>query len=71
MDETDEQHHGKDHEREDPEAVAEVGRLGHEGDATIAPDSAERNIPDRLNDSFHARLRDASRLQCSVLSTWS
>ncbi len=39
--------------------------------ATIAPDSVERNIPARLNDSFQARLRDASRLQCSVLSTWS
>ena len=33
---------------------------------TIAPDSVVRNIPARLNDSFHASERDASRLQCSV-----
>ena len=39
--------------------------------ATIAPDNADRNIPARLNDSFHATLLDASRPQCSVLSTWS
>jgi hypothetical protein len=32
----------------------------------MAPDSADRNMPVRLNDSFHASARDASRLQCSV-----
>src|SRR5437868_4462111 len=34
--------------------------------ATMAPDSVERNMPARLNDSFHASARDARRLQCSV-----
>src|SRR6266540_3810185 len=39
--------------------------------ATIAPVSVVRNIPARLNDSFHASDRDASRLQCSVDRIWS
>src|SRR2546426_6489864 len=34
--------------------------------ATIAPVTVVRNIPARLNDSFQASERDASRLQCSV-----
>ena len=34
--------------------------------ATIAPVRVVRNIPARLNDSFQASERDASRLQCSV-----
>src|SRR6266550_6279440 len=34
--------------------------------ATIAPVNVVRNIPARLNDSFQASERDASRLQCSV-----
>src|SRR5437667_11257362 len=34
--------------------------------ATIAPERVVRYIPARLNDSFHASERDASRLQCSV-----
>src|SRR5438067_1404618 len=38
--------------------------------ATIAPESVERNIAARLNDSFQARDRDASRLQCSVARIW-
>src|SRR5436189_5807379 len=38
---------------------------------TIAPDSVVRNIPARLNDSFQASERDASRLQCSVDRIWS
>ena len=32
----------------------------------IAPDRVVRNMPARLNDSFHASEREASRLQCSV-----
>src|SRR5215210_2215309 len=39
--------------------------------ATIDPDSVERYIPARLNDSFQARLRDASSDQCSVDRIWS
>src|SRR5258706_9376428 len=39
--------------------------------ATIAPVSVDRNIPARLNDSFQASERDASRLQCSVERIWS
>ena len=39
--------------------------------ATIAPDRAERNIPARLNDSFQASDRVASRPQCSVDRIWS
>src|SRR2546427_13136638 len=39
--------------------------------ATIAPVSVVRNIPARLNDSFQASERDASRLQCSVDRIWS
>ncbi len=38
--------------------------------ATIAPDSVVRNIPARLNDSFHESERDARRLQCSVDRIW-
>src|SRR5688500_13445175 len=34
--------------------------------ATMAPDSVDRNMPARLNDSFHASDREASKLQCSV-----
>ena len=52
-----------------PSPKSEAGATS--ASATIAPDNDDRNIPARLNDSFHARLRDASRLQCSVLSTWS
>src|SRR5437867_3701914 len=39
--------------------------------ATIAPVRVVRNIPARLNDSFQASERDASRLQCSVDRIWS
>src|SRR5690242_15459714 len=39
--------------------------------ATIAPDNVDRNIPARLNDSYQASDRDASRLQCSVERIWS
>ena len=39
--------------------------------ATIAPDSVDRYIPARLNDSFQARPRDASSDQCSVDRIWS
>jgi hypothetical protein len=39
--------------------------------ATIAPVNVERNIPARLNASFHASAREASRLQCSVDKIWS
>src|SRR5205814_1137077 len=39
--------------------------------ATIAPVSVVRNIPARLNDSFQASAREASRLQCSVDRIWS
>src|SRR4029077_18905406 len=39
--------------------------------ATIAPDNVVRNIPARLNASFHAGDGDASRLQCSVERIWS
>src|SRR3982074_1192488 len=39
--------------------------------ATIAPVNVVRNIPARLNDSFQASERDASKLQCSVDKIWS
>src|SRR5919109_1840084 len=39
--------------------------------ATIAPDSADRNIPALVKDSFQASARVASKPQCSVASTWS
>src|SRR3569833_3030702 len=34
--------------------------------ATVAPERVDRYMPARLNDSFQASDRDASRLQCSV-----
>jgi len=36
----------------------------------MAPARVDRNIPARLNDSFHASDRDARRLQCSVERIW-
>src|SRR5438552_1410607 len=39
--------------------------------ATTLPDSADRNMLDRLNDSFQVSERVASRLQCSVARIWS
>src|SRR5207247_10448178 len=49
-------------ENDSPNPVAPPTRPN----ATIAPERVVRNIPARLNDSFHASERDASRLQCSV-----
>lgn len=39
--------------------------------ATTAAESAERNIPARLNASLQLRPRVANRLQCSVVRIWS
>src|SRR5204863_1747440 len=39
--------------------------------ATIEPDNVDRNIEARVNDSFHARPREARSDQCSVERIWS